>query len=257
MLSNSLDIWHPAIFGGVSFSPSDLFAGSETGDWFDIHDLSSMTIARNGTGPAPGDGDVVGRIVGQVNSMTLTAPNDASRPILRSDAAGYHLKFDNVDDKMNGVAGQWISPADDDPGTLALVVSQDLAALGQTGDVWGFGVHGGFTLRGLAAFSNSTIDPLMPSTHILSRSFTDQPTAFMEISGGGTDISFYENETDKSGTPLLPATPASHPLRLSSRNGAGSTGANFHFGLASDRALTDDERIALAGYMIKRYKITL
>jgi hypothetical protein len=84
------------IYGGDFPFDLDLIA------WYDLQDPTLMTVERNGTGGEPGDGDVVGRITDKSgNGVYWTAVSDAARPILRLDASGYYLDFDDVDDSMS------------------------------------------------------------------------------------------------------------------------------------------------------------
>jgi hypothetical protein len=88
--------------GAPAFTPASLFASGEQGAFFDASDLSSMTIARDGTGAAPTVGDPVGRILDRSGRNNhAIAPSDAARPVLRQTAGGlYYLEFDGTDDRM-------------------------------------------------------------------------------------------------------------------------------------------------------------
>ncbi|MEM9285499.1 MAG: hypothetical protein AAGA39_06405 [Pseudomonadota bacterium] len=84
------------------FSPGDLFASGETGGWYDIQNLSAMTVGRDGSGGAPGIGGVVGRLIDQSgNGNDLVAYSDAARPLLQETVDGHrYLSFDGIDDHM-------------------------------------------------------------------------------------------------------------------------------------------------------------
>ncbi|WP_173200592.1 hypothetical protein [Parvularcula mediterranea] len=77
------------------------FDGGEAGFWLDPSDFSSMTIARDGTGPAPAIGDVVGRMLDRSgNGLDAVAPSDAARPRLELVGGKPALAFDGVDDVL-------------------------------------------------------------------------------------------------------------------------------------------------------------
>ena len=83
-----------------SFTPSDLWVASETGGWWDFSNLSTLRVARDGTGPAPVPGDPVGRASDQgPNGLDLAAPGDSSRP-LAVTSPGPGLRFDGIADHL-------------------------------------------------------------------------------------------------------------------------------------------------------------
>jgi len=93
-----LDLGLVGIAARGKFSPLDLFANGESGDFFDPNVLSSMTIGRDGTGGPPAVGDVVGTRTGLANGLVIAAPSDSARPILRLSNGRYYLETDGVDD---------------------------------------------------------------------------------------------------------------------------------------------------------------
>lgn len=92
--------WQRLVAGDYYWTPFMLGSGLRA--WFDLQDPATMTIARDGTGAAPGNGDPVGQITDiSGRGVTWTAPADAQRPILRSDDNGWRLDWDNVDDTLS------------------------------------------------------------------------------------------------------------------------------------------------------------
>lgn len=84
----------------VAWDPSELFATSVPGAWYDPSDLSTMSQDDAGTTPVTAAGQAVGRMLdksGNGNHVTQATPT--ARPILRQDAGGkWYLEFDGVDD---------------------------------------------------------------------------------------------------------------------------------------------------------------
>lgn len=95
--------------GGV-FSPSALFASSESGAWYDPSDLSTMSQGSDGTTAA-----VVGQPVGRIMDKSgrgnhAIQATTSAKPILRHDGTNYYLEFDGVDDYLKAaftVAQPW------------------------------------------------------------------------------------------------------------------------------------------------------
>jgi hypothetical protein len=79
-----------------------LFTSGQKGFQFDPSDFSTMRIARDGSGPAPQIGDVVGWIEDlSGNGHHAAARTDAGRPRLEMVAGKPALRFDGVDDLMS------------------------------------------------------------------------------------------------------------------------------------------------------------
>jgi len=89
------------LFGGFpdggGFDPNSLFANGERGVWLDPSDLSTMFVDLAGTTPVTTDGDPVGYMVDKANGHVFTAPEDAARPIYRTDGILHWLAFDGTD----------------------------------------------------------------------------------------------------------------------------------------------------------------
>lgn len=101
-LGLSAGLARPATVPGGSAPPAPLpFAAGEAGFWYDPSDFASMRIARDGSGPAPVIGDVVGWIADRSgNGHHAAAPSDAARPRLELVGGRPALRFDGVDDVM-------------------------------------------------------------------------------------------------------------------------------------------------------------
>jgi len=81
------------------FSPSDLWLGAETGGWWDLSKLSTMTIARDGTGASPLLGEPAGFVTDQgPNGLALEAFSDSSRPVAVNVNGQAGLRFDGLAD---------------------------------------------------------------------------------------------------------------------------------------------------------------
>lgn len=97
-LSTALVAQGPAL---RQMSGSPLFADGQVGFQFDPSVSSSMSVARDGSGPTPAIGDVVGRIEDiSGNGFAAVAPSDASRPRLEMVRGRPALSFDGVDDVL-------------------------------------------------------------------------------------------------------------------------------------------------------------
>ena len=80
---------------------SPLFGNGQAGFQFDPSNFASMSVARDGSGPVPGIGDVVGRIDDiSGNGNAAVAPSDAARPRLEMVGGRPALSFDGVDDVL-------------------------------------------------------------------------------------------------------------------------------------------------------------
>lgn len=81
--------------------PTGLFGAGEAGFQYDPSDFSTMSVARDGSGPVPAIGDVVGALQDiSGNGHHATAPSDAARPRLEMVAGRPALSFDGVDDVL-------------------------------------------------------------------------------------------------------------------------------------------------------------
>jgi len=90
------------VFSDGVFTPADLFAGSETGVFYDVSDLSSMNTEPDQSGSVPAIGDVV-RFIADKSGNGNDAQNNSSSasPVLRQDAnSRYYLEFDGIDDAL-------------------------------------------------------------------------------------------------------------------------------------------------------------
>jgi hypothetical protein len=81
------------IGGGAAFTPASL---PNLVAWYDPSDLTAMTVATDGTGGNPAQGDAIGRMLDQSgNNHHAIAPSAASRATL---GAGGLVEYDHVDD---------------------------------------------------------------------------------------------------------------------------------------------------------------
>jgi len=92
--------WTVTVTGGYSFSPADLFTGSETGVVYDVSDLSSMNTEPDQSGSVPAVGDVVRFIADKSgNGNHAQSPSLSASPVLRQDGNGnYYLEFAGAED---------------------------------------------------------------------------------------------------------------------------------------------------------------
>lgn len=89
-----LDYWVLANAGSVPFTPTSLFAASETGGWWDPADHTTTWQDVPGTVPATAAGDNVSRIddkSGNGNNLVLTGSN--AFPVLRNSGALWWIEF--------------------------------------------------------------------------------------------------------------------------------------------------------------------
>ena len=86
--------------GPAPTTHADVLAALASGDaFYDSLLLSGQTIATDGTGPAPGPGDVVGTIADAVGTYpALAAPNTTVRPQVAADGVGH--VYDGVSDEL-------------------------------------------------------------------------------------------------------------------------------------------------------------
>jgi hypothetical protein len=87
--------------GGVSFTPSLLFASGEQGAWYDPSDLSTLFQDAAATVPVTADSQPVRRVndkSGRGNH--IIAPSDAARPLFRDSGGLRWLQFDGVEDYL-------------------------------------------------------------------------------------------------------------------------------------------------------------
>jgi hypothetical protein len=83
----------------VFWTPKSLFSLSQTGDWWDFSDNTTMWQDFDGTTPVTALGDPVGRVVGKANGVIATQTSSDARPLWQLDANGKPgLQFDGVDD---------------------------------------------------------------------------------------------------------------------------------------------------------------
>jgi len=85
----------------AAFSPSDLFAASEVGAWYDPSDLSTMFTDTAGTTPVTTDGDLVARINDKSgNGYHATQGTSGKCPVYKTAAGKHWLRFDGTDDNL-------------------------------------------------------------------------------------------------------------------------------------------------------------
>lgn len=88
--------------GGPAYDPASLFANGEQGAWYDPSDLSTVFQDAAGTTPVTGAGQPVRRMLDKSGRGNhVTAPNDASRPILRTAGGLWWLEGDGFDDHLS------------------------------------------------------------------------------------------------------------------------------------------------------------
>lgn len=87
----------------VTFLPTDLFAASEKGVWYDPGDLATLFQDAAGTTPVTAAGQPVGKMLDKSGNNAHASQSTAGkRPIWRVDQYGYgYLEFDGVDDFMS------------------------------------------------------------------------------------------------------------------------------------------------------------
>jgi hypothetical protein len=83
--------------GGPAFNPTTLFAGGQTGGWWDPSDLTSMFQDSAGTTPVTAAGQPVGRINDKSgNGNNLLQTTAGARPVLQIDTGHNYLACDGV-----------------------------------------------------------------------------------------------------------------------------------------------------------------
>lgn len=106
--------------GGATHADIVAALGANDGFWDSLL-LSGQTIATDGTGPAPGAGDLVGYIANAGGKYpALAAPNDTSRPLVGAGGVGH--VYDGVTDEMTLSLSSVTKPANCD---LVIVYEPD------------------------------------------------------------------------------------------------------------------------------------
>lgn len=92
------------LFGSSSptvWTPTLLYTGARTGDWFDASDMSKLFSDTAGTTQAVANGTVA-RANWQRGMINATNATVAQQPLLRSSGGLYNLDFDGTDDRLLG-----------------------------------------------------------------------------------------------------------------------------------------------------------
>lgn len=94
---------------GAAFDPSDLFASSEVGFWFDASDLSTLWQDTAATSAVTADGQSVARADDKSgNGAHSTQTTGSRRPLYKTSGGVHWVLFDGVDDLMeftNNITG--------------------------------------------------------------------------------------------------------------------------------------------------------
>jgi len=135
------------------YSPSNLFASSEPGAWYDPSDLTTLFQDSAGTTPVTAAGQPVGKMLdksGRGNHATQSTAG--SRPIYQTSGGKSYLVFDGIDDFM---VTPTITPGSDKVQVFAGIRKLSDAATGTVADINGAATTNFFMLRAPAAASNT------------------------------------------------------------------------------------------------------
>lgn len=101
----------------TEFDPATLFAGAETGAWYDPSDLTTLFQDTLAATPVTADGDPVGRINDKSgNGNHLIQGTAGSRPLYKTAGGLHWLQFDGTDDFLRSnftvtTTGAWTAVA--------------------------------------------------------------------------------------------------------------------------------------------------
>ena len=93
------------------WTPAQLFQNGEIGGWLDSSDLSTLFQDAAGTIPVTAGGQPVGlwknKITGQPldSALNLKQATSAARPLLINTAGKFSIRYDGVDDQLQGTDG--------------------------------------------------------------------------------------------------------------------------------------------------------
>lgn len=223
------------IFGGgppavPAFSPSSLFGGSDTGDWWDVSNSARIWTDTAGT-TAAGDGASVARIDGLKNGNNLTQGTSSRRPVRHLSNGQWYLTLDGADDYLFG------SFTLNQPATRISAVQQ--VAWVSNARIYDGGV---FNAGALFQFSASPTVALFAGSQIQSSSLAVATTAIVtEIINGSSSKLAVNN-----GSYVTGAIGASNPAGLTIAASGAQSGTNiasvlFFGGIEIGRILTDAE----------------
>ncbi|HMN83165.1 MAG TPA: hypothetical protein PKA20_25005 [Burkholderiaceae bacterium] len=107
----------PGIVQGAAaavWTPQALFTLGIRGGWYDVSDLTTLSVNSDGTGGIPAVGTAVGRVADKSgNGNHLAQATAANRPILRNPSTGkYYLEFDGTTDFIQPAAMAGANAAD-------------------------------------------------------------------------------------------------------------------------------------------------
>ena len=232
LLSSVVTDTRHALSQGGGFSPSQLFAASEPGFWYDPSDLTSMYQGRTGTTAA-----AVGSPVGQIldksgNDNHAVAVSDAGRAILRQSGSLYYLEYDGVDD---GYVTPTITPGTDKVqvfagvrklGSGGMIAETSAAAGGNNGSAYILAATETYAVRsGGTAFATPTTGATFaaPSTNVL--------TGLGDISGDRATLRVDGAQVAQSTADQGTGNYLAYPLYIGRRGGTSLPFNGYEYGL--------------------------
>ena len=238
-----------------AFSPADLFASGETGAWYDLQDESTMTIARDGTGPSPTPGQVIGRLFDQSgNGQHFEALSDAARPLLINTGSNQFVRFDGVDDALSLETTSTLPCTVIVAATLGPGISGEGRALSLGGSLGPDNTTAGYT--SIAEIGEASIQTKSNGVFFKSWGGLETPRIY-ELAFGASTVTLRGNDVGSS----------THSFTLTAdrwRLGAAADNLAKRFAEADifsvliiNRALTTAERTDTYQYMAQRSGITL
>jgi len=240
------------------WTPANLFANGENGDYVDPNVLSSMTIERDGSGGPPAANDVVGTITGLVNGLTFSAGTDANRAILRLLNGTYYLETDGVNMVLICPAGDWTSPAGQEPSTISVIF--DVLEDASDDMVLGWGSTAADGKRYIGCSASEKVSSFTASSQNSSFSVLGQKRIATEVYKGGTDVTLYVDKTEVTGSSktIIENTPSNTSLILGmAPNGQQKLNGNFYCGLVISMAINSIEQAHLETFMAAKAGLIL
>ena len=231
-----------------------LFASGEQGAWYDPSDLTTMFQDRIGTTPVTADGQTVGKILDKSgNDNHAVAPNDAARPLYKTDGTYHWLQFDGVDDVLSTAAIDFT--ATNKMSVFIGVRKNEDTRVGSilqlgtnTMPVGGFGMWMGSPTSGPYPGWASTYNPAS-NVNLISAATYPAPQSIVHttiLSQTVADIELRLNSVvAASGVTAGPSAYANQVLQMSRTGGNGLIGNIYHLivlgRLATTQEITDTE----------------
>lgn len=184
---------------GLQRPASPSLTASDALAFYDFTDASSMTVERNGTGGAPGNGDTIGTIADKGPfGLNAVAPTDAARPLWQS---GGYARHDLVDDTLQVTAPATLT------GKLGIATTEGIGVYDASisAGTWRFSPSGGYMpgrdLIAVCAFP-TTVDAALVRKFLEDNTGASGDysgvTSFLQYWRGRTEFTAFPSDIDTS-----------------------------------------------------------